>query len=67
MVQELDDRRYHPALSVRLRQAVFLSFLGHLRNLATLRMTIHSSAHETLSCPAYGIHSHSGHLSTCPR
>jgi hypothetical protein len=40
---------YLPALDVRLRQAIFLSLLGHLRNLKTLRMTIHGSAYKTFA------------------
>jgi len=50
MLKEVDDQLpYRPALDVRFRQAIFLSLLGHLRNLKTLRMTVHGRAHETLS------------------
>jgi hypothetical protein len=49
MVQEVSAQPYRPALDVRLRQAMLLSLLGHLRNLHTLRMTIYGGAHQTLS------------------
>jgi hypothetical protein len=48
-MRESGNEPYLPALDVRLRQAIFLSLLGHLRNLKTLRMTIHGSAYKTLA------------------
>ena len=50
LVKELTDNRpYYPVTDLRFRQAMFFSLLGHLRNLHTLRMTIHGPAHKTLS------------------
>ncbi|KAK4098456.1 hypothetical protein N658DRAFT_488354 [Parathielavia hyrcaniae] len=58
LMQELQGKPYHPALDVRLRQSMFLSLLGHLRNLTTLRMTIHRRAHKTLSWLRSGLQQH---------
>jgi hypothetical protein len=48
-MRESGNEPYLPALDVRLRQAMFLSLLGHLRNLKALRMTIYGSAYKTLA------------------
>jgi hypothetical protein len=47
--RELGNEPYLPSLDVRFRQAMYLSLLGHLRNLKTLRMTIYGSAYKTLA------------------
>ncbi|KAK4149239.1 hypothetical protein C8A00DRAFT_38160 [Chaetomidium leptoderma] len=47
--QQVEGKPYRPALDIRFRQAMFLSLLAHLRNLHTLRMTIHGPAQKSLS------------------
>ncbi|KAL2015712.1 hypothetical protein VTK56DRAFT_4908 [Thermocarpiscus australiensis] len=46
---ELTDQPYQPQLDVRFRQAIFLSLLGHLPSLRTLRLTVHGQAVRTLA------------------
>jgi hypothetical protein len=48
-MREFGNELYLPSLDVRLRQAMHLSLLGHLRNLNTLRMTIYGSSYKTLA------------------
>ncbi|KAL2264051.1 hypothetical protein VTK26DRAFT_2837 [Humicola hyalothermophila] len=49
IVAELSDKPYDSDLDARFRQAMFLSLLGHLQNLETLRFTLHGHANETPS------------------
>ncbi|KAG7284330.1 hypothetical protein NEMBOFW57_010702 [Staphylotrichum longicolle] len=48
-LKEVEGQFYRPASDLRFRQAIFLSLLGHLRNLKTLRMTVHGGAHQAFS------------------